>query len=73
LSVFALIVGFGTLILHAPGPTWIPTSLWIVLCIVAGVGLAAVWWKLADMGKDEPGRPLPTTTDEVLAGDESAE
>ncbi|MCA9643819.1 MAG: hypothetical protein KC492_24165, partial [Myxococcales bacterium] len=46
-SVFALIVGLGTWLLHAPGPEWIPTGLWIALLVSLGLGLIPVWWKIA--------------------------
>lgn len=46
-SVFALIVGFGTLVIAAPGPDFMPRGLWIGLCIALGVGLVPAWWRLA--------------------------
>lgn len=50
-SVFALIVGLGTWVLHAPGPDWAPRWLWIGGMVVLGVGLVPVWWRL---GGSEP-------------------
>ncbi len=46
-SVFALIVGFGTLVIAAPGPQWLPRPVWVSLCIGVGVGLIPAWWYYA--------------------------
>jgi len=50
-SVFAFIVGFGTWLLHAPGPQLMPRALWIGLNIAVGFGLIAVWWRLGQMSE----------------------
>jgi hypothetical protein len=61
-SVLLLIVGLGTWMLHAPGPTFIHRGSWIALCVIAGIGLIALWWKLADMNEGEPA-PAPSDAD----------
>lgn len=53
LSVFALIIGLGTWLLHAPGPEWIPRGPWIGLNLVIGVALCRVWWQRAKIDLKE--------------------
>jgi hypothetical protein len=48
LSVFALIVGLGSLVIGAPGPSWgIPRWIWISGCLVVGISLVPVWIRFA--------------------------
>lgn len=55
-SVFALIVGLGTLILHAPGPQSVPRGLWIGANVALGLGLIPLWWRLSTLS-DTPQEP----------------
>tara|TARA_B100001971_G_scaffold84647_1_gene78223 strand:- start:333307 stop:335178 length:1872 start_codon:yes stop_codon:yes gene_type:complete len=46
ISLFSLLIGFGSLIAQSPGPTWFPsTSLWIILNILLGLVLIPIWYK----------------------------
>lgn len=51
-SVFALIIGIGTWVLHAPGPDWAPRWLWIGGMILVGFGLIPVWVRLGRQASD---------------------
>jgi hypothetical protein len=46
-SVFALIVGAGTFLLHAPGPDGIPRGVWCGTLVLAGIGLVPAWRAMA--------------------------
>jgi len=49
LSVFALLVGFGSWICDSPAPRWWPVAweVWIASQILLGAGLIPLWWRLA--------------------------
>jgi Na+/proline symporter len=53
-SVFGLIVGLGTLVVGAPGPSALPRPVWIALCLLIGLGLIPVWWRIAKQQIDDP-------------------
>ena len=47
LSVFSLLVGFGSWLVHSPPPFWFPWSTaWIVLLLLVGFGLFPIWIRL---------------------------
>ncbi|MGE0393225.1 MAG: sodium:solute symporter family protein [Vicinamibacterales bacterium] len=52
-SVFALIVGLGTWLLHAPGPKAVSRPLWIGGLVAAGLALVPAWWHLARHDGDD--------------------
>jgi SSS family solute:Na+ symporter len=54
-SVFGLIVGLGTLLLHAPGPATIPREWWVAAMLSAGFGLIPAWWAVAAPLVTSPG------------------
>lgn len=46
MSLFALLIGLGSLIAQSPGPTWFPSRvLWISLNLLLGLGLIPIWYK----------------------------
>ena len=45
ISLFCLLLGFGSWIVDAPGPDLIPQTLWVVSCILIGLGLTPVWYQ----------------------------
>ena len=46
-SLFSLLVGFGSWLIGSPPPQWVPSSaLWIGFCLLVGVVLIPVWWKM---------------------------
>ena len=47
LSVFCLLVGFGTWLIGSPSPVWIPfRPVWIGGLLLAGLSLCPVWYRL---------------------------
>lgn len=53
-SIFCLLVGIGSLMVHSPAPTWFPyRGLWIGLCIGLGLALTPVWWWLGFKKEEE--------------------
>ncbi|MEZ5419259.1 MAG: hypothetical protein R2708_18245 [Vicinamibacterales bacterium] len=46
-SVFCLIVGLGSYLLHAPAPPPLSRGLWAGGLTLAGLALVPVWWRLA--------------------------
>ncbi|MEZ4438670.1 MAG: sodium:solute symporter family protein [Polyangiaceae bacterium] len=56
-SVFCLIVGLGTWLLHAPGPSFMPRMLWIGLNVLAGLVLVVAWWRLAQLDRAPEAAP----------------
>lgn len=46
LSIFCLLVGFGSWLINSPAPTWFPyATVWIILNLVIGFALIPIWYK----------------------------
>lgn len=50
-SVFALVVGLGTLVVGAGGPAWMPRWLYVALWVGGALVLVRVWWRLAGLSE----------------------
>jgi Na+/proline symporter len=50
-TVFCLLVGLGSWMVHSPAPTWFPwRGAWIALTLILGIALIPVWWRLGELG-----------------------
>lgn len=53
ISIFAILIGFGSWMADSPVPGWFPVeSLWIPFLLVLGFGLVPVWWTLGFKKQD---------------------
>jgi len=50
-TVFSVLVGFGTWMLGSPAPAGIPTPVWVVSLLLVGAGVAPFWCRLG-FGRD---------------------
>jgi SSS family solute:Na+ symporter len=67
-SVFALIIGAGSWLLHAPAPGWIGSRvLWIALCLGTGLLLVAVWWRLGMRASANERPPMSPAEARIVA------
>jgi len=53
LSLFCLLIGLGSWLIHSPAPVFFPwPSLWIALLLLVGIMLIPLWWRLGFDSKE---------------------